>query len=324
MIARKTMLWVAAAALSLAAVLAFVRMPSPPAQPEPRSQLESRLQPKWQPKSQPKVQLQSQPRPQPDRSDAAAVSGFLERNAARQAIRERVLLRRGRQAALRGIEILVAATPVEAPGAQRPVSDALRTGLLRALQTDAGQGLAVLGYTAADITHLRARGIDPVTAMLRVTRGAWTFDDFALLADHIVLARSVGHDDAADLGDGFYSSQFLQVEAVLKGPAKVGDVFAVRQQSGLQPDGTRTDSSADLGSAPGTRLLMLSSQMYEQLSLEQDGKPAAGHNVVDYGPGYSVTTSGNLLHGPRFEQGSKARPRLPEAQARIARTQGVP
>ncbi|MEJ7747185.1 MAG: hypothetical protein WKF61_10655 [Luteimonas sp.] len=262
----------------------------------------------------------SKPRLPPVRNDATAVSGFLERTRERQAIRERVLIRRGRQKALRGMERLVATTPLEAPGGQRPLSDALRQDLLQSLQTDVAQELVVLGFTPAGIAYMRARGLDPVGAMLRVIRGGATFDDFALLADHIVIAHSTGHDDAADLGDGFHSSEFVQVDAVLKGNNKVGDVLAVRQQSGRQPDGSFVSVSSELGPLHGTHLLMLSTERYQQLALEKGRKPSPGRNVLDYGPNHLVAQDGSLQRSTLQVSPTTLR----EAQTRIARLQGVP
>ena len=180
----------------------------------------------------------------------------------------------------------------------------------------------MLGFTPHKIVQIRARGLDPIGAMLRVIRGSATFDDFALLADYIVIAQSTGHDDAADLGDGFHSSEFVQVDAVLKGNNKVGDMLAVRQQSGRQPDGSLISVSSELGRLHGTHLLMLSSERYQQLALEKGRTPSPGRNVLDYGPNHLVAQEGSLQ---RSTLGKKVSPTtLREAQTRIARLHGVP
>lgn len=220
------------------------------------------------------------------------------------------------------MERLVATAPLEAPGVQRPIGDSARQDLLQSLRTDVTQELVVLGFTPPGIAYLRARGLDPVGAMLRLIRGGASFDDFALLADHIVIAHSTGHDDAADLGDGFPSSGFVQVDAVLKGNNKVGDVVAVRQQSGRQRDGSFVSVSSELGRLHGTHLLMLSSERYQQLALEQGRAPSPDRNVVDYGPHHLVAQDGTLQRSMLGNQLSPTT--LREARTRIARVQGVP
>lgn len=196
------------------------------------------------------------------RSQDEAASQFLSRKRSEQGKREEVIGRRGRGAEAGQLRALYRAAGIRGPAARAGLSVENAAALNQSLETDALQLLQSLGFKPGQVRQLASAGTNPVVAAANLVRGTSTLQDQAVLADLVAVVRVVSAGDA-DLGDGYGSSVRLQVVEALSGTAPSQEI-TLRQQSSSD-----LYVSSDLRPEPGqTYLLVLSSELYEQVALE--------------------------------------------------------
>jgi hypothetical protein len=149
--------------------------------------------------------------------------------------------------------------------------------------TDIARYMVMLGFTAKEITALRAQGIDPVADWVR-QNGAATLENRAVLAEQVMVGEVVSVDPhGRALNDGHRTTARFKVAETLKGSVKPGELVTVRLASGFEPDGSYQQENGEPNLLaglprtlkPGDRyLLFLSRGQYANLARHAGGKPA--------------------------------------------------
>ncbi|HYG26506.1 MAG TPA: hypothetical protein VD906_06345 [Caulobacteraceae bacterium] len=154
--------------------------------------------------------------------------------------------------------------------------------------TDIARWLVMLGFTADEITRLRAQGIDPVIDW-EAQNGRATLENKAALAEQVVVGEVVSVDPRALLGDGARTTATFRVAEALKGSAAPGDLLKVRLESGFNADGTFAQTNGDpmllpglpRALKPGDRyVLFTSAGQYANLARHAGGKPVPGMTML--------------------------------------------
>lgn len=155
--------------------------------------------------------------------------------------------------------------------------------------------LAAAGFTAADVTAYRKRGIDLFAV---ASRAEATLAGQMLMSDTIVIATAGELETGQKRADGFLSAMPFTVVRSLKGSRVAGDIVRVPRQSGPLQDGSELWVSSDIQATPGkTYLLVLSQNHYEQRMAEAHKRTEAGFNALIYSV-YEVVGNGGLRPGP--------------------------
>jgi hypothetical protein len=149
--------------------------------------------------------------------------------------------------------------------------------------TEIARYLVMLGFTAREITALRAHGVDPVIDW-EAQNGRATLENRAVLAEQVVVGEVLAVDaNGRGLNDGHRTTVHFKVVETLKGDARPGDTAVVRLVSGFDLDGKYQQENGEpmllpglpRALQPGDRyLLFLSSGQYANLARHAGYKPA--------------------------------------------------
>lgn len=223
--------------------------------------------------------------------DRNGMSEFLNRKSTQHDQRHAALVTRGMKTESERMLALVNGSTLTMPTGTPASTESQITTLKRSFTIDVAQYLTAVGLTASGVRELNSKGFDAVGSAAALIRGKASISDLTLLADTVILARAVGREDSRAAKDGYRSNTIFVVSENLKGSSRVGDKVVLRQQSGLEADGSRLNITSDVVAIPGKLyLLVLSNSWYEQQVLERNHQltPSKTKHVALFGAAYEV------------------------------------
>ena len=191
-------------------------------------------------------------------------------------------------------------------------------GLEEETKREAAINLAALGFTVSDVERYRRQHVDLYEIVDRFFSGETTPEEPMLLADTIVVVKTIKNVTSSTRLDGFRSAISFKVMKVLKGSLVKGDVVCLPQLSGINPDGTTLTDTSDIRDAtPGkTYLMVMSRAWYEQWVAERAKRPEVGFNALAF-LAFETAMDGSLKPSPRPTIDGKAPKNLKTVEAAL-------